>query len=207
MSMRTVVVAACLLVLLPVSAAAQVGGGVKGGLTLGDVPNWADSFDEAGLSSGQRMGFAAGGFLTISLGSGFMIQPEVLYTQKGKKFDVGADGSSGIFKFEADYVDVPILARLTFGKVVRGYVFAGPSMDFKLSAKMTTAIVGESEEEEDISDEIENFEFAMVFGGGVEFGPLLLEARWSEGLTNLAKDADAPDLKSRTFLFLAGLRF
>jgi len=41
-------------------------------------------------------------------------------------------------------------------------------------------IMGQSEEE-DISDDVEDFEFAVVFGGGVEFGPLLLEARWSEG--------------------------
>jgi hypothetical protein len=206
MSMRTVVATAGLLVLLPLSAAAQVGGGIKGGLSLGDVPNMAKSFDEAGLSGARRMGFAAGGFLTISLGGGFMIQPEVIYTPKGMKFDVGADGASGNFTFEADFVDVPVLARLTFGKGIRGYVFAGPSMDFTLSARMTTGILGESEEE-DISDEVETFEFAMVFGGGVEFGPLLVEARWSEGLTNLAKDANAPSLKSRTILLLAGVRF
>jgi len=49
----------------------------------------------------------------------------------------------------------------------------------------------------------------MVFGGGIEVGPLLLEARWSEGLTNLAADATSEDpvIKSRTYLFLVGFRF
>jgi hypothetical protein len=47
----------------------------------------------------------------------------------------------------------------------------------------------------------------VVFGGGVEFGPLLLEARWSEGLSNLNTDPAEPELKSRTILFLVGFRF
>jgi hypothetical protein len=41
-------------------------------------------------------------------------------------------------------------------------------------------------------------------------GPVLLEARWSEGLTDLAKDTSGetvPAFKTRTFVFPGGLRF
>jgi len=50
----------------------------------------------------------------------------------------------------------------------------------------------------------------LVVGGGVELGPILLEARWSEGLTDLAENTSGetgPAVKTRTFLFLGGLRF
>jgi hypothetical protein len=207
MSIRSLVVTACCIALLPLGAAAQsVGGGIKGGLTLGDVPNSLDNFDEPGASTSLRVGFAAGGFLAIRFGGGFSIQPEVLFTQKGVKLDVSESGLSGDVTYKADYLDVPVLARLTFGKGVRGYVFAGPSFDIKLNAKMKVGIMGQSEEE-DISDQVEDFEFAVAFGGGIELGPLLLEARWSEGLSKLNTDPAEPELKSRTILFLVGFRF
>jgi hypothetical protein len=207
MSIRSLVVTACCITLLPLGVAAQsVGGGIKGGLTLGDVPNSLDNFDEPGASTSLRVGFAAGGFLAIRFGGGFSIQPEVLFTQKGVKLEVSESGLSGDVTYKADYLDVPILARYTFGKGLRGYVFIGPSLDFKLNAKMKVGILGESEEE-DISEDVEDFEFALAFGGGVELGPVLLEARWSEGLTNLNTAKDEPELKSRTILFLFGFRF
>jgi hypothetical protein len=82
MSIRALVVTACCVLLLPLGAAAQsVGGGVKGGVTLADVPNSLDAFDEPGASTSLRVGFAAGGFLSIRFGGGFSIQPEVLFTQ------------------------------------------------------------------------------------------------------------------------------
>jgi hypothetical protein len=210
MSIRTLVVTACCITLLPLAAGAQsVGGGVKGGVTFGDVPSILDELDEPGANTALRVGYAAGGFLAIRFGGGFSIQPEVLFTQKGVKIEVSESGATGDFKYKADYLDIPVLARLTFGKGIRGYVFAGPSFDIKLNAKMSIGFLGESEEQ-DVSDDVEDFEFALAFGGGIELGPLLLEARWSEGLTNIAKaDAGEPvsDVKTRTFLLLAGFRF
>jgi hypothetical protein len=209
MSSRALVATACFIALLPFGAAAQsIGGGVKGGLALGDVPKIVDELDESAANTDLRLGYAFGGFLAIRFAGGFSIQPEVLYTQKGVKVKTGG-GSSGDVKFKADYVDVPVLARLTVGKGVRGYVFAGPSFDFKANAKMSVGFLGESDEQ-DVSNDVESFEFAVVFGGGIELGPLLLEARWSEGLTNIAKvDEGEPsaDIKTRTYLFLVGFRF
>lgn len=210
MSIRTLVATACLVALLPSGAAAQnIGGGVKGGLSLGDFRNLAEQLDEPGADAALKVGYAVGGYLAIRFDKGFSIQPEVLYTQKGVKFDFGQDTVDADVSFKADYLDVPILARYTFGKGLRGYVLAGPSLDFKLNAKVHTNILGESDDQ-DISEDVEDFEFAIVFGGGIEIGPLLLEARWSEGLTDIVKpDPDAPsgDIKTRTYLFLVGFRF
>jgi hypothetical protein len=210
MCIRAFVVAACCIALLPVGAAGQqVGGGVKGGLSLGDIPRFADELDVSAGNSSLLVGWAAGGFLAIRFEGGFSLQPEVLYTRKGVKLEVRDSGAAMNVKYKGDYLDIPVLARYTFGKGVRGYVFAGPSFDFKLNAKMTIDALGQSDDE-DLSDDVEPFEFALVFGGGVELGPVLLEARWSEGLTNIAKsDAGDPasDVKTRTYLFLVGFRF
>jgi hypothetical protein len=207
---RALVLTACFTALLPSSALAQhLGGGVKGGITLADVPKVGELIDLPGVSTALRKGFAAGGFLTVRFDNGFGIQPEVLYTQKGVKLTASVDTVSAEITLKTDFVDVPILARYTFGRGARGYVFAGPSFDFKASAKVKTNVIGVSEEE-DIAEDVENFELALVFGGGVELGPVLVEARWSEGLTNLAKESSgepSTNIKSRTFLFLGGFHF
>jgi hypothetical protein len=210
MRLSAFVAAVCVILLLPVGAAAQqVGGGVKGGVSLGDVPNFDQLLNFTGVTTSQRIGWAAGGFLMVRWENRFALQPEVLYTQKGVKFDVSEGSESGNVRVKTDFLDVPVLARYTVGKGVRGYVFGGPSFDFRMSAKVKTSVVGAGSEE-DVSSEVKSFEFALVVGGGVEFGPILLEARWSEGLTDLAKNTTGetgPAIKTRTFLFLAGLRF
>ncbi len=207
MRVTVIAVVACCAGLVAGGAQAQsVGGGLKAGVAFGDVPKITEELEaETGTGTSVRTGFAAGGFLAIRFSNGFSIQPEVLYTQKGVSLDFSEGGVRGDWKLAVDCIDIPVLARYTFGKVVRGYVFAGPSFDITMSATMKSNILGE-QDDEDISDEVEDLEVAAVFGGGVEFGPLLIEARWSEGLTSLAKDADA-SVKSRTFLILGGIRF
>jgi Outer membrane protein beta-barrel domain len=207
MFIRALVVTVCFIALLTPGAAAQsVGGGVKGGVTFGDVPNFLDEIGEPGASTSLRVGYAVGGFVAIRFDGGFSLQPEVLYTQKGVRIDVSEGGFTADLRYKADYVDIPVLARYTFGKGVRGYVFGGPSFDISMSAKMSVGVFGESDEE-DISDEVESFEIALVFGGGIELGPILVEARWSEGLTNVAANDTGTSLKTRTILLLGGIRF
>ena len=180
MSIRTRDATACLIALLPGTAAAQVGFGVKGGMTFGDIPKIGDVSEELGTSTGVRIGYAAGGFLNFGFGGGFSIQPEVLYTQKGVKVEAEGGGTSTTTRIKTDFIDIPVLARYTVGKGVRAYFMAGPSFDFRAKAVIST-LFGGNEEDEDVSDEVESFELAFVFGGGVELGPFLMEARWSEG--------------------------
>lgn len=205
---RAFVLAASVVAVLPCGAAAQqVSGGVKAGLAMGDIPNVEQVLSIEGIQTAWRTGFAAGGFVLVHWQNGLGIQPEVLYTQKGVK--VEGDGDAGQVRVKTDFIDVPLLARYTFGKGVRGYLFGGPSFNFKVSAKLKESLLGQSDEE-DISSDVETFEFALVVGGGIEFGPILFEARLSEGLTNINKPApDEPsgDIKTRTYLFLAGIRF
>jgi hypothetical protein len=200
-AVRVLVLAAFVAAWIPAGASAQqVGGGVKAGVALGDVPNVGEST----VDTSQRIGFAAGGFLMVRFPNGLAIQPEFLYTQKG--VDISPSGVSDV-TLKTDFVDVPVLGRYTFGRVVRGYVFAGPSFDFKVSAKVKSG--GSGGTQDDIGSNLKSFEFALVAGGGVELGPILLEARWSEGLTDLYETptAGSPALKTRTILFLGGFRF
>lgn len=200
---RVLLVFAALLLIAPAWAWAQpVTAGVKAGVVFADLTNFEDALEDA-TSTSMRTGFTGGGFITF--GDPFAVQAEVLYTQKGTK----ADESGLEVEVDIDQIEIPVLARYTFGTgTTRGYVFGGPSFDFKVEAKVKASFEGE-EEEEDIGDDVESFEFAIVFGGGVEFGHFLVEGRVSLGLTDLVKDDDEFDesIRNRTFAIMGGVRF
>lgn len=200
---RVLLVFAALLLVAPGWAWAQpVTGGVKAGVVFADLTNFEAALEDA-MSTSMRTGFIGGGFVTF--GEPFAVQAEVLYTQKGTKAEeLGVDVEVAI-----DQIEIPVLARYTFGTgTTRGYVFGGPSFDFKVDAKLKASFEGE-DEEEDIDEDVETFEFAIVVGGGVEFGHFLVEGRFSLGLTDLVKDDEDFDesIRNRTFAILGGVRF
>ena len=147
------------------------------------------------------MGFTAGGFVGIGLNGAIAIQPEVMYAQKGLK---GRDPFAGSpFKFNLDYIDIPVLVRVG----PPGFkVLAGPSFNFNIRAKGTE----EGEADEDFKDEIEPFEFGLVIGAGFYGSILIVEGRYQEGLTNVAKSSfidDDESYRNRSFAALVGIRF
>ena len=195
------------LMCLPGLAAAQIEIGLKGGVTFADIPKFAEMVEDDEGSANFRIGAAVGGHLTFTLGGIVGLQTEVLYTQKGLK----AEAPSGIdetFELKVDYIDVPVLLRLgvTGGKGLQFLV--GPSFNFNTSAK--AVLEGVIDEEEDIKDEIEEFEIGLVLGAGYYGSRVLVEGRFQEGLTNIAKISDFFDdatYKNRTFLVLLGVQF
>jgi hypothetical protein len=190
--------------LVPESAAAQgVSAGLKGGALFSSIPKFGDRLDDEGLGDlfdvGERIGFTGGGFLTLSLLPGFAIQPEVLFVQKGSTLSIaGFDTTLAL-----DYIDIPVLARLSVGGGgAKVYFFGGPSFNFNVSAEADN----EGDFEDDLAENIEKSEIGAVVGLGVEIGKFLVEGRWIEGLTNVSKDSDAT-LRNRAFAVMAGIRF
>ena len=168
-------------------------------------------FRDAQLGSGSgagvqyRIGVIAGGFFTWPLGSHLDVQPEVLFSQQGASLDsIGLEAVT----IKTDYLLAPILVRYKLRPSAGGLVlFAGPSLGFKLSAK-ATAESGDQGFTEDISDEIESFDYGVVFGGGWESGRLTIDGRYTWGLSTIGKDDENPEKsRHRVIAVLAGVRF
>jgi hypothetical protein len=183
------------LVALAGSASAQ-GTGVIVGVNFANVkttPDQGDVFD-------RRTGFAAGIFFGLPLGPSLSIQPEVLYSQKGVKFKDSANDE----RIELDYVDVPVLARITSGGGGLAFV-AGPSFGFKLRARGKSD--GQSEDA-NLDDFVESFDFGFVLGAGLQGRKAFLDGRYQWGLSNLNKTAfDATEVKNRVISVMLGFRF
>jgi hypothetical protein len=187
--------AVILLVLCGVSTAqAQMRYGAKGGVSFGTTSG--DSTDNT-----YRTGLAAGAFFERPLGPRLTLQPEVLFIQKGSKFDSSLVEAS----FRIDYLEVPVLVRYNLtANPGAFFVYGGPAIAFKLKAR-SFADFGGSTVSEDVSDDVENVEWSLVAGGGKEFSRFFVEGRYVHGMKNI--DKLGSDAKTRTIAALLGVRF
>ena len=174
--------------LTPMAVSAQSSIGIKAGLSYATLSNKSPDFD-------ARTGLAAG--IAFDLRSGLIgIQPEVLYVQKG----VTATGTPSGTAPKLDYVDVPVLLKLTLGTPgIQPMIYAGPSAGFRLSCKVLEATCP--------SGTVKSTDWGAVLGGGVRIGGnkgITLEGRYTWGLKDIHDVSAGVDQKTRTFLALAG---
>jgi len=165
-------------------ANAQVGFGIKGGLNFANV-------DVTGDPDG-RTGFHAGVFAEIGL-AGIAIQPEVLFSAKG------ADD------FDLSYIEIPILLKKNFAKVLNIHV--GPQFGF-----LTNAEANFGAGDEDIQDFLKSSDISGVVGAGVDLpagigGGLRYVFGFSDINDTLDFGAGAPEIQNRTFQIYVSYKF
>lgn len=158
---------------------AQTGGGIKAGVNFAKTT-------ASGDDPGRRVGAIAGLFATIGVAPVLAIQPEVLFSMQGTKFSTETAS--------VDYIQVPVLLRIgsnsRAGASVYGIV--GPSVGIYVRG-------------DGWLDDINRTDVGLVVGAGVTVSRLLVEARYTAGLTEFSKGANA--YKHRVFSVLAGLHF
>ena len=149
---------------------------------------------EITLSQSSRTTFNVGGFVEYWFNPMFALQINLLYNQKG--FVLDGDLSETIIEqgipinvtvnaeetIKLSYLSFPLLAKASFGESnFKPYILAGPELSFLLSADDYAEATSEAEaqgiqvgpytvnQEEDISEFIESFEFALDFGAGLSY--------------------------------------
>ncbi len=167
--------------------------GFKAGLSMSTLTGDIDGVK-------AKAGFAGGAFLTYNFSPAMAVQPEVIYCMKGVKAEVGD------MKLKLDYLVIPVLLKYdvpTQGKISPN-IFAGPELGILLSAKKGDV---------DIKDSTESVDFGISFGAGIDFamesGKITLDARYTVGLSNVAKteEGDNTSVKNGTFMVLLGYGF
>jgi len=166
--------------------------GLKGGLNL---PNATGK--DAGNTETNR-GFAAGIYSTISLMPAVAIQPEVYFCQKGFK----EIGSYYIATARIDYIEIPVLAKVSFGAIVKPYIVAGPYFAARLGASAEMTMGGQTEYYS-IDDEVKDSDMGLVFGFGLKTPlKLSIEGRYSLGLTSFDASGYNMDIKNTNLQLL-----
>lgn len=103
--------------------------GIKAG---GNYSNVYDAEAEDFNTDG-KLGFVAGGFMSIPLGSMFGIQPEVLFSQKGFKAEGRLLGSSYKLTRTTNFIDVPIF--FTVKPIDKLTILLGPQFSYLTKQK------------------------------------------------------------------------
>ena len=188
------------------TSAIEVSGlGIKAGanfakLTGSDVDaNWK-----------TRTALVAGAFLTLKFNDVLAIQPEILYSQKGPKWDAPLDNIAFDGTVNLSYLEIPVLVKfyIPTGATsrVHPHVFVGPYFAFKMDAKLNYTWGGVSDER--TLDTIKSTDLGYVAGAGIDFGvgkgKVTLDVRYGASFSAIATDSTE---KNQTILAMIGYSF
>lgn len=196
-------------------AQAQMSLGVRAGVTGARLTQ-----TDASLQiNGPRPGLTAGVFADVPLGRGVSVRPEVTFVRKGNRtasLRADYDPLNGVSTIEevlvetrADYVEVPVLARVSSSAGGRFHVgaMAGPAVAVRtrVGAALLRRVNGVRAPYEPgtvvIATDPTRLDIGLAVGGDVSYGPVGLEARYTVGLT----DADAVRPSARFGVVAVGL--
>lgn len=159
--------------------------GIKAGMNVSSLSS------EEGLENQKsKIGFNAGLFMNAPLAANFSIQPELIYTQYGDKYNANVLGNNYSFTRNLDYIALPVMFQ--YNATPSFYLEAGPEFGLLVSAKNkltnqdTNNVIDESR---NYKDDLNSFNFGLGLGAGYYFTPNIgLTARYVAGFTDIAKD-------------------
>lgn len=179
-----------ILTILCVSATfAQVRFGVTAGLNTsnysGDVEN-----------SKFKAGLQAGVVMDLAISQSFSIIPELLFSQRGSKYDANVLGVKFSASETLNYLQLPINAAYKFdvGYGSKVFVFAGPYLGYAISGKtkLSASVGGEKgSESESIkfgsgTSETNPFDFGLNVGVGYQYQRIFFKLQYNQGLISLS---------------------
>ena len=186
---------------------AQVKFGPKVGMNLSTM-----TLKSSGISLDPKMlvGFHAGVISEIGLTENLFLQPGVLFSSKGSKYELTLLEQTFKFSMAPGVIEVPVNVLYSFGTgSVKLNLFAGPYVALGITGK--TKIDGESQ---DISygssdeDDMKPFDFGLNFGAGVNINGFLISAQYGFGLANLAPDTSGDsEMKNKVLAISMGYLF
>lgn len=219
---RLLVLAVGLILILALAVSAQetaakkMSFAIKGGISLGNLTgdSLKSEFDQA--TKKTRFGIGGGVAFGYAIAPNFTIQPELLYVQKGAKFEE----SAGKVTMKTDFLEIPLLLKFTpemKGSKIAPTIFAGPFIGLKMTGKIKAEGFADAAEnvEVDIKDSLKSTDFGITFGGGFGYkmssGELFFDVRYDLGLSKIAKkeafEGGDFDTKTSAFLALVGYKF
>src|SRR5690554_4147726 len=159
---KLVLFAAIAIMSVTVSQAQEIRLGAKAGVNFATLGG-----DDIGDVK-SRTGFHIGGLVEIPITESFWVQPEILYSAQGAKYEEKGMELQVPYSFKTtiklDYIQVPVMAKYY---VVEGLALeAGPQIAFlaKSTGEVEGSIGGVSYEDEDDIDDVSKIDFSVGVG-------------------------------------------
>lgn len=171
--MKKIILSAIAILAFGFVNAQQTRFGIKGGVSL---TNFSGDVD-----TNTKVGFLVGGFAEIKVIERLSIQPELLFSAQGAKYEyIGMNDTN----LNLNYINVPVLAKFYVTKEFT--VEGGPQIGFLVSAK---------DDGEDVKNFYKSADFGFNFGAGYNFTDnLSVGLRYTVGLSGVVDRGDYDDI-------------
>jgi opacity protein-like surface antigen len=99
------------------------------------------------------------------------------------------------YETKLGYLEVPLYLDAGIGTShTRFFVFTGPEVGFRLSAKQDVSSPGQTMQSTDIKDQFKSTSIGVAVGGGIEYQvapgvAFVVDARYSRDLSNVSTEA------------------
>jgi len=213
---------------LPVGAGQYYAGPI-GGLNIAD----GDVTDGEGCDrvTSSRTVFGFGGIFGLVLSETVSLELQPKYLQKGTTTKAHDNQPDMDWKFA--FIEVPLLAKISFGQQIKPYVKVGPTFGLLLSAEVEAEGGGVIQGSPlttytaDIKDASKSFELGGIIGAGLSFPleniTIFVDGRYGMGLGDILDGGDIEwkgggetiegsiyeeaELKTKGFQIMAGAVF
>jgi hypothetical protein len=111
--------------------------GVLGGVDFASFNGSDADLSSVGFNKGSSTGFIGGFFADIPAGKSLIVEPELLYVNKGATYSLNVTGASGDLSLNLDYVEIPVLLRYNFKPEGGPYVLIGPDIAFNVTCNVS----------------------------------------------------------------------
>jgi hypothetical protein len=179
-------------IIAAIAANAQIQFGVKAGVNLANINATQLSSTESFKSSTS---FHAGGLVSIPLFSNFVLQPEIVYSGEGAKYNNDGD----VYTINTGYVNIPVLFKY---KDPSGF-FAelGPQFGILASAKMKLGSVTQDAKSSFKSTDVSGC-VGIGYLSSLNIG---IDARYSMGLTDIMSSSSGSTGTAKNNVIQIGL--
>jgi len=176
--------------------------GLKGGIHL-------SSFSGDIEDASSKVGFQVGGFAEFKLTDKFSIQPELLYSTQGAKFEESEVNYYFKETINTSYLNVPVMAKYYVAN--KFSVEAGPQIGFLLSAKDKWEEMYYGEKisgNDDAKDDIKSVSFGLNVGAGYDFTEnVSVGVRYNFGLSNISDFDNDVKIHNNVVSLTVGYKF
>jgi hypothetical protein len=175
----------------------------KVGIRAGVLISTQD-FNNGMLTVDPKSKFGADLALIAEFGIGplLAISPEFHWMQKGAKIE-DINGTAGESTRTFDYLEIPVLLKLNFGKGAGFFLFGGPSIGYLFNA---TDKDGDGKTNDIDLNDYNRAEIGAHLGAGLTLGPVKIDVRYIAGFSNIA-NFDASNLEIKNSGYGAGVSF
>lgn len=174
--MKKILFTSCLFIALSFTTQAQILKlGVKGGINYANQNGTTIMVNNTNYKTEAVTNYHIGFLAEVQLGERFSIQPEVLYSTQGAKYD--AMGTINDFTNDVGYINIPVMAKINLNNTFS--LDFGPQASFLMNKKKNVSI-----------NDQKNIDFGAGAGLSIHITKsLFLQGRYVVGLTEISPEA------------------